>query len=633
MCGIAGYIDYNKRSDKSVLSRMADALLHRGPDDSGYETFEHPQAQIGFGFRRLSIIDLSQQGHQPMQNDDGSLAIIFNGEIYNYLELRKELEKYGFRFKSNSDTEVILKSYQKWGKECVHRFIGMFVIAIYDRSNEKLVLFRDRAGVKPLFYYWKNDTLLFASELKSFHEHPAFEKEIDFNALSFFFQHLYIPAPYCVFNNSHKLLPGHWLEFDIKKKDFAFHCYWNVIDVYNKPRINVPFEEAMAETEKLLISACQYRMIADVPVGVFLSGGYDSSAVAALLQKNMTKKLKTFTIGFHEDGYNEAVHARKVALYLGTEHYEHYCTFKEAIEIIPELPYHYDEPFADHSAIPTILVSRIARQHVKVALSADGGDETFGGYIYTYKKVMRYISLLNSSIAVLNKLSGKVMQLLAPLFAPDIAFYDRYDKLQSILQTNESVKAFDIIRKAMTDNEVQRIFFVPIQHKHSPFDDDRLFNANNDVLSKALATDYRNYMMDDILQKVDRATMSVSLEGREPLIDHRIIEYIATLPMSYKIRNGEGKYILKQIVHKYIPKEIMHRPKMGFGVPVSLWCKKELKDTVLQYMNEDRIRKDGIFKPEMIGNMLKQYFCNRPVAFERIWCVLMFQMWKEKWMK
>ncbi len=631
MCGIAGYIDFTSTSTRDTLAGMADALSHRGPDDSGYEHFDGQKAQVGLGFRRLSIIELSPLGHQPMFSADRQLTLVFNGEIYNYREIRKELESMGVSFRSNSDTEVIMHSYRQWGKECVKKFIGMFAISIYDTKNNKVFFARDRAGVKPLYYYWQNGLFLFASELKSFHRHPRFVKEIDFDALALYFCHGYIPAPYSIFKNTFKLLPGHILELDLAKKSFAITKYWDVNEFYNQPKLDISFEEAAEETERLMLSAFQYRMIADVPVGVFLSGGYDSSAVTALLQANSSRKIKTFTIGFHEDEFNEAHYAKEVAQHLGTGHHEHYCTFKEAMDIIPRLPFIYDEPFGDSSALPTTLVSMVARKYVTVALSADAGDEIFAGYP-KYIKGTKYYSILEKIPTLFTKAAGGLMKALPLNPTGNLAFADRYEKLAGVLLNREPVYAFNTVTQAMTPSEAARLIAKPVKYLETAFDEGNLLNNYNDPLQKFMATEFRTYLVDDILHKVDRATMSVSLEGREPFLDHRIIEFVSRLPSGYKLVNGKGKVLLRKIVHKYIPEKIMERPKMGFGVPVSLWCKNELKDLFLHYLDDDTMRKQGIFDVKQTILMKKKYLENKRVDFPRIWFLLMFQMWHEQWM-
>lgn len=624
MCGIAGFIDFKKKGDADLMKRMANCIIHRGPDDSGNEVFNTPQATIAFGFRRLSIIELTALGHQPMQMEDGNLTIIFNGEVYNFMEIRKELEASGYSFRSNGDTEVILKSYHKWGAQCVNKFIGMFAIAIYDKLNDKVTLFRDRAGVKPLFYYHHDGLILFGSELKIFFAHPQFKKEINHSALSLYFQRGYISAPHTIFNNTYKLLPGHYLEVDLKTNKLTTTCYWDVVEAYNQPKLKISYEEAKEETERLMLSAFQYRMIADVPVGVFLSGGYDSTAVTALLQKNSAKKIKTFTIGFEDPKFNEAEHAKAVADYLGTEHHEYTCTYKDALDIVEQLPHIYDEPFGDISAIPTTLVSRIARKKVTVALSADGGDEIFAGYPKYFKALKR--------IEQLKRMPSFLGNMIVTSVNDDISVQNKWSKLKDFLNAEDDVERFDIISQAMTFYETQKLLKHKITPLETPFVQGSRLNANNDLLSRFQATEYKTYMVDDILQKVDRATMSVSLEGREPFLDQRLVEFAAKLPSSYKYKDGIGKYILKDIVHRHVPKNIMDRPKMGFGVPLNHWLRNELKGLLVDVLNEESLKKQGIFNVEKALRIRDRYLAGADVEFERVSRLFLFQLWYFKWM-
>ena len=625
MCGITGFIDFKKNSDTESLSLMTLSIIHRGPDDLGNEFFPAPHANIGFGFRRLSIIDLSPLGHQPMQFAEKGLTIVFNGEIYNYREIRKDLEAAGYIFRSGSDTEVILKSYDRWGTACVERFIGMFAIAIYDNQKEKVILFRDRAGVKPLFWYHRDGLLLFGSELKTLMAHKAFKKEIDFDALSLYFQRGYISAPYTIFRDTHKLLPGHFLEIDLKNQSISEKKYWDVVDAYNAPKSILSYAEAMEKTESLMLSAFQYRMIADVPVGVFLSGGYDSTAVAALLQKNSSAKIKTFTIGFDDPKFNEAAHAKSVADHLGTDHQEYTCTHQDALDILPEWATIYDEPFGDTSGIPTVLVSRMARKTVTVALSADGGDEIFAGYPKYFNALKRIKKLSTPGIGLL----AGVM----PVGGHDISLQNKRSKLKDYFASRDEVKKFDIISQAMTYYETQQLLTNNIKNLRTPFDEGSMLNSSNDTLSKFQAIEYKTYMVDDILQKVDRATMCTSLEGREPFLDHRLVEFAATLPSDYKYRNGVGKAILKDIVHKHVPLSIMQRPKMGFGVPLSKWLKNELKDTLTDVISEHHLKDQQIFKPSQALQIRDAFLSGRQVEDERLQYLFLFQLWYNKWMK
>ena len=625
MCGITGFIDFKKVSDADSLSRMTASIIHRGPDDLGNELFEAPNANVGFGFRRLSIIDLSPLGHQPMHFEEKGLTIVFNGEIYNYREIKKELEAAGYTFRSGSDTEVILKSYDRWGTACVERFIGMFAIAIYDSVRGKVILFRDRAGVKPLFWYHRDGLILFGSELKTFSAHKGFKKDIDFDALSLYFQRGYISAPYTIFKHTHKLLPGHFLEIDLKNQSLSEKKYWDVVDAYNAPKSTLSYAEAMEKTEALMLSSFQYRMIADVPVGVFLSGGYDSTAVAALLQKNSTSRIKTFTIGFDDPKFNEAQHARSVAELIGTEHQEYTCTYQDALDILPEWASIYDEPFGDTSGIPTILVSRMARKTVTVALSADGGDEIFAGYPKYFNALKRIKKLSMPGVSLLSAI--------IPVGGHPISHQNKRSKFKDYFESGDDVKKFDIISQAMTFYETQHLFSHDIKNRHTPFDEGSLLNSSNDTLSKFQAVEYKTYMVDDILQKVDRATMCTSLEGREPFLDHRLVEFAATLPSEYKYRNGVGKAILKDIVHKYVPASIMQRPKMGFGVPLSKWLKNELKDTLTDVISESNLKSQQIFEPSQALRIRDAFLSGREVEEERLQYLFLFQLWYNKWMK
>jgi asparagine synthase (glutamine-hydrolysing) len=631
MCGIAGFIDFSKQSTVSVLQKMTDSMHHRGPDDAGHEVYNSTEAVIGFGQRRLSILDLSPLGHQPMHFEE--LSINYNGEIYNFKEIRKELEDKGYSFVSWSDTEVILKGYKCWGVDVVNKFVGMFSIAIYDRQKEQVIFLRDRAGVKPLYYYWNNGLFLFASELKAFHHHPHFIKEIDINSLSLFLQYSYIPAQHCIFKNAFKLLPGHVLTLNLKSKDFTTQKYWDVFDFYNKPKLKLTDEEAITETDAILKKAYEYRMVADVPVGVFLSGGYDSSSVAALLQTNRTEKLKTFTIGFHENEFNEAPEAKKIAEYLGTDHTEWYLTAKEAGDVLPLLPEIYDEPFADNSTVPTVLVSKLAKQQVKVALSADGGDEIFGGY----NKFNQAEKFTTSMPAGLQTLLSGTMSLINPSYIPyfnrKYNFTTRYEKMKLIWKSHDPVQAVKYISQYITESEVKSFLSKPFENYKTVFDESDKLIQNNGITNHLLAVDYKTFLVDNNLVKVDRATMSVSLEGREPMLDHNVIEFLATLPSSFKIRDGVNKWLLKQVVHRHIPKELMERPKRPFIAPLMVWFRDDLKEQLRYYLSQECLRKTGVFNAAPIIELRDQYLAGRKVNYQKLWQVLIFQLWYNRWME
>jgi asparagine synthase (glutamine-hydrolysing) len=633
MCGISGFVDFTKKTDKIILQKMNSIMPHRGPDGEGFGFYETAKANIGLGHRRLSIIDLTEGGSQPMEFNN--LHITFNGEIYNYQEIKKELVAKGHSFNSHSDTEVILHAYAEWGPQMLQKFIGMFAFAIYDEKSNTFFACRDRAGIKPFNYYYKNNLFLFGSELKVLYQHPAYEKKINIDAVAAYMQVAYVPAPHCIFHDTYKLKPGHYLQIDLNTAQLTTHQYWNVYDAYNKPALNISFEEAKAETEKIITSACQYRMVSDVPVGVFLSGGYDSACVTALLQKNNTEKIKTFTIGVPDDGLNEAPYAKAVAAHLGTDHTEYYCTHKEAIDIIPDLPFYYDEPFADSSAIPTTLVSKIARQKVTVALSADAGDEVFAGY-NRYEYLMKFGEKIKKAPPFLRKAAAGVMNKIPanaiPYFKNTYLFHQRYEKLKTFLQNPSDNNIMQNITMQMTQSELAQLFIQPVKNLPTAFDSTELKKEFYSPLSYMMAIDYQTYLPDDILQKVDRATMSVSLEGREPFLDQRVIEWAAQLPNKYKYNNGNKKYILKEIVHQYIPKTMMDRKKMGFGIPISTWLQKDLKHFVDEYFDEAFIAKQGIFNNSEIQRIRHAFYNGKVERAEKIWYILMFQMWYSKWM-
>ncbi|WP_323586238.1 asparagine synthase (glutamine-hydrolyzing) [Aliarcobacter butzleri] len=631
MCGIVGFCDFLKKSSSDILKNMTDILHHRGPDDSGYFWDENEYSQIALGHRRLSILDLSAHGHQPMSFEH--LDIVFNGEVYNFKEIKKELLELGYSFHSDSDTEVILKSYHQWGTKAVDKFNGMFAITIYDKKANKLIFIRDRAGVKPFYYYKKDSLILFSSELKSFHNHPDFQKDINKSSLSLYLQFGYIPEPHSIFKNTYKLKAGHYIEIDLKSQKFEEIKYWDVVDFYNKPKLDISQDKAIEKTEELLKSSFEYRMVSDVPVGVFLSGGYDSSVVTAILQKQRTEKLNTFTIGFKEKGFDEAPYAKEVAKYLGTNHTEYYCTQKDALEIIPKLCEIYDEPFGDSSAIPTILVSQLARKDVTVSLSADGGDEIFAGYS-KYTTALQYFNKFKSipnSVKSLVKLGmDNINPNHIPILSNTYNFATRYEKINGILKAKSSVEAMKYTSEYFTKKERDTILKVHFDDLKTNFDIQ--IADTNDEMNQMLAIDYKTYMIDDILTKVDRATMSVSLEGREPLLDYRIVEFVSQLPSNLKYKGGDKKWLLKQITHKYLPKEMMDRPKQGFGVPLTEWFRDELKEYFMIYLDERRIEKEGLFNSKEVVRLRDSYLSGNRENVQKLWFLLMFEMWYEKWM-
>ncbi|WP_353684453.1 asparagine synthase (glutamine-hydrolyzing) [Thermodesulfovibrio sp. 3907-1M] len=638
MCRIVGFWDLNFKRDydlENTITAMRDILSHGGPDDAG--NYIEDSLGLALGHRRLSILDLSPMGHQPMEFEN--LVITYNGEVYNFREIRKELEREGYGFKSNSDTEVILKAFHRWGFSAVHKFRGMFAFAIWDREKKELILCRDRIGVKPLYWYHKDGLFMFASELKAFHKHPKFEKRLNLTALSLYLQYIYIPAPYSIFENTYKLKQGHFLVINSKGEIKEFP-YWSAEEHFLKGFeererwLKRPEEELAEELEGLLTESFKLRLVSDVPVGMFLSGGIDSSTVCALLSKEGIK-LKTFTIGFYEETYNEAPFAKKVAQYLGTEHTELYCTPKEAFEIIPRLPELYDEPFGDSSAIPTFLVSKLAKEKVKVSLSADGGDEQFCGYI-------RYW-LIAEKIQKLKKLPLKSLWTsLLDLLSPETAlklyesfkfilpkytnFRDKYIKLRQVLKAESLLDQYDLAVKYFLEDDLKELGFGSGKKLT------QWLSVNSlDPLSSMMLLDLKTYLPDDILVKVDRATMGVALEGREPFLDHKVVEWTSRLPAEFKYKNGKSKYLLRKVLYKYIPSEILERPKQGFGVPIYEWFKSELKGLYREYLDRKRIEKGGIFNPDEVERLLKSYLEDRGVNHNKLWLLFVFEIWRERW--
>lgn len=616
---------------------MTETLLHRGPDSSGLDFTEVGKAQLGLGHRRLAIIDLSAHGAQPKHYRH--FSICFNGEIYNFEEVKAELTQRGHTFDSHSDTEMILHAYEEWGADCLQKFVGMFVIVLVDRTKQEVFCARDRAGVKPVFLYLHDGLFLFASELKAFHAHPGFEKKLNADAVAAFLQYGNVPTPHCIFAHCRKLRPGHWLKFSLLNPvseidDLEEVCYWNVYDAYNAPKLNLSYEEALRETEDILSKAFNYRMVADVPVGVFLSGGYDSACVSALLQKNRSEKLRTFTIGVPDIGLNEAPYARDVAAHLGTEHTELECTAREAMDLIPDLPFFYDEPFADSSAIPTTLVSKMARKEVTVALSADAGDEIFAGY-NRYDYMVRFGKKLNSIPGFARHAASGMMGVIPsrhiPILRSKYNFHNRYEKLKLLLKDPSEENIMHKLSQQYTEAKLREVVSVPWQTLDTAYLSQEL-QANRTALSYMMAIDYQTYLVDDILQKVDRATMSQSLEGREPFLDQNIIEFAARLPDEFKYHQGVKKRILRDIVHQYIPKELMDRPKMGFAIPIGKWMMQELRDLVETQLSDERIRKEGILNPKFVQELKRDFFNGKLEYDTKIWYVLTFQMWYERWM-
>jgi len=618
MCGITGFCDFSRKSERNTLITMTDILHHRGPDDSGYSFYKQSDFNIGLGHRRLSILDLSKHGHQPIKYKQ--YEMVYNGEVYNFQEIREELQRHGYEFESDSDTEVILKAYERWGMEALDRFNGMFAISIYDKKNQKILLIRDRIGKKPLYYSVNNGYFIFSSELKSLMLYPDFKKEINRDALNLFLFHGYITAPYSIFKETYKLEAGRYLEFDLKSKDISINTYWSIEESFcNRTLIQDSEEQVLQKLDNILTTSVNYRMISDVPVGAFLSGGYDSSLISAIMQKLSDKPINTFTIGFNEKSFNEANYAKEVATYLGTNHHELYLPIDEASELISEIPKYYDEPFADSSQIPTMLVSKLAKEYVTVALSGDGGDELFCGYnrydtaldYQKYKNLSRgyrvFDKLLNMDKFV-SKFNQKLMKL-------------------GYLNSNENIINF----KYLSAN----FYLKNLIKDSSCFIEKRYFDIlkySTNIQEQYMLQDMVNYLPENILVKVDRASMAYSLESRTPILDYHVVEYAMSIPHAFKYKNGDKKYLLKALTHQYLPKKMMDRPKQGFGIPIQEWLRSDMSYLLDKYLNRTYIQEQNIFEYEELNIIVKNFKRGEEELFNNlIWNIIVFQMWYEEY--
>jgi asparagine synthase (glutamine-hydrolysing) len=649
MCGIAGFIDCSRTLGSAALQdtvmRMANTLHHRGPDDEG--CWVDAETGLALGFRRLSIIDLSPEGHQPMLSATGRYIVAFNGEIYNHADLRQELSdgRGDTAFRGHSDTEVMLAAIERWGMEqAVRRFVGMFAFAVWDRQERLLYLGRDRIGEKPLFYGWMAETFLFGSELKALRAHPAFRSEIDRDALASYTRYGYVPAPYAIYKSIHKLIPGTLLTLNPSgdKTLPSPRAYWSPTEIAEAGAAD---SSALDETaaadqlESLLRQAIRQQMVADVPLGAFLSGGIDSSTVVALMQAQSTRPVKTFAIGFHEADYNEAVYAQAVARHLGTEHTELYVTPAEAMGVICKLPSLYDEPFGDSSQIPTFLVSQLARRKVTVSLSGDGGDELFAGY----SRYTLIASLWNKirwmPFPLRHATAGVLDQLASPR-------WDRtFNRLQALLPLKRE-RYYPFGRKARTFADLVATVESPEGVYHSwlakthgspvlgatprgVLSNGKLAVNLANSMQRLMFFDMISYLPDDILVKVDRASMGVSLESRAPFLDHRVVEFAWRVPVSMKVRHGQRKWLLRQVLYRYVPPELVERPKVGFSVPMEAWLRGPLSEWAESLINEVRLRKEGFFEVAPIRNKWEEHLAGDQNWQSSLWNVLMFQAWLE----
>jgi asparagine synthase (glutamine-hydrolysing) len=618
---------------------MCDAIVHRGPDDSG--EWIDDECGVALGFRRLSIIDVSQAGHQPMLSASGRFVITFNGEIYNFEDLRRELREAGAApsFRGHSDTEVMLAAFEAWGVEAsVKRFNGMFAIALWDRERRRLHLIRDRMGVKPMYYGFGRRTFLYGSELKALRQHPDFIGTIDRGALHLFLRFTYVPAPYSIYEGIRKLMPGTILTFDPSTRGTETTVYWSARDAAfhgSTHQFQGSEDDAANELETLLRDSVRIRMVSDVPLGVFLSGGIDSSIVTAMMQAQSAVPIRTFTVGFKETAYDEAPYAAAVARHLGTDHTELYMSTDDALSVIPKLPAIYDEPFADSSQIPTHLVSMLARRHVTVSLSGDGGDELFGGYTRYFlgQKTFRSLSKLPRA---LRPIVGRALT----MFPPHV-----WNRLLAVggpllprsLRRRPGERIHKVAR-VLTANDLDSMYFELVSHwlnivrdappHEAPVMISRDWPPLTDVVERMMYFDQVSYLPDDILTKVDRASMAVSLEAREPLLDYRLVEFAWTLPLSMKVHNGQGKHVLRRVLDRYVPPHLIDRPKMGFGLPLETLLRGQLRDWAESLLDPAALR--PFFDVAPIRAKWNDHLAGKGEWKQHIWAVLMFQAWLQE---
>ncbi|MFN8388831.1 MAG: asparagine synthase (glutamine-hydrolyzing) [Bdellovibrionota bacterium] len=650
MCGIVGAIQPHGESLEPRIGAMNDAIRYRGPDSSGIWT--DPACGVGFGHLRLAIVDLSPEGHQPMVSAGGRYVITFNGEVYNHAALSAELGTLGHTFRGHSDTEVMLAAFEEWGVEAsLKRFIGMFVFALWDRTERRLFLARDRLGIKPLFYCWSKGTFLFGSELKALRAHPEFVGEIDRDALAEFLRFGYVPGPRSIYRSVFKLTPGCMLTLaadDLRSMPQGFQAegmlpfpsqwlrpFWSLREVGIKGQQKLfqgSDDEAIDRLEKLLKDSIGLRMVADVPLGAFLSGGIDSTTVVALMQAQHSQPVRTFSIGFNEPGFNEAEHAKAVAAHLGTDHTELYVGNDELLSVVPTLADMYDEPFGDSSQIPTFLVSQLARKHVTVALSGDGGDEIFCGYnryvfptrFWSYLKFLPHYARARVAAMLAAIPEAAWSKILRP-------FESRFDKpgerIQKVCKLLCAEGMDDLYLRLLAQWMTPTDLVVGSSGDINPFVGKPCFESVEPFEQRAMLLDQELYLPDDNLQKVDRASMRVALEVRVPLLDHRVVELSARLPIKFKYRDGKTKWLLRQVLYRHVPRALVERPKMGFSVPIGTWLRGPLRDWACDLLRPETLRRDGFVRPEPVGNLLSEHLSGAQNRQHQLWNILMFQAW------
>ena len=647
MCGFVGIFSCKSEPYKHaevVVSKMAERIIHRGPDDSG--VWVDAEEGISLAHRRLSIIDLSATGHQPMHSACGRYVLVFNGEIYNHLALRTELQNAGSAtlWRGHSDTETLLAGFAVWGVvDTLKRAVGMFAFALWDRVELCLTLGRDRFGEKPLYYGWAADAFIFGSELKALRAYPGFDNPINRGALALYFQHCTVPAPHSIYEDIFKLQPGFVLTLHtngLTDRSLSIEPYWRLTDAVREGMAN-PVEnetEAVSLLDGALREAIALQAVADVPLGAFLSGGVDSSTVVALMQTQSERPVQTFTVGFDEAGFDESPHALAVAKHLGTEHHELRVSSADAQSVIPLLPQLYDEPFADSSQIPTYLVCKAARQHVTVALSGDAGDELFGGYnrYFWAESIWNRIAWLPSGVREvigtgIQKVPSEAWDKLGRMLPGGHGIARLGDKSHKLAHRMKTVKSLDDLYRSLVTEWPEEIELVKgAKRLQTSLDDKSIVIGITDSEHRMMLWDSLTYLPDDILTKVDRAAMGVSLETRVPFLDHRVAELAWRLPLHLKIRGKEGKWALRQVLYKYVPRELIDRPKAGFGIPVGQWLRGPLRDWAEALLDEQRLEQEGYLNPAPIREIWRQHLSGRHDWAVRLWTVLMFQAWLEE---
>ena len=630
---------------QSVTERMTDALVHRGPDDVG--VWVDSKRGVSLGHRRLSIQDLSKEGHQPMTSACGRFQLAYNGEVYNFKDIRKELEGDGFQFRGHSDTEVLLAAITEWGLEkTLSNILGMFAFALWDQKQQFLTLVRDPVGKKPLYYGWSQNTFLFGSELKALRAHPEFSASIDPNSLGLFIKYSWVPSPYSIYQGIYKLPPGHLITINAKSTldNTRPRSYWSARTVAEDGERH-PFGGSVAaatdELEKLLQDTVGCRMIADVSLGALLSGGFDSTMVVAMMQSISPRPIKTFSIGFWESEYNEAQHAKDIARHLGTDHTELYIAPEDALAIIPTLPKIYDEPFADSSQIPTLLLAQLARQDVQVALSGDGGDELFAGYTKYPECLKRWETWGSRPLWVRQQMANAMTSIGQASWSllgqsnnqksDEISNWKKFfGKIEKKSRWIPATSPVDLV--ALRHARCQRIqdYVLHAEETTCLLTNPRDWAAVSNPLQGMMHLDFVTFLTDDILVKVDRASMSVSLEVRCPLLDTRLVAFAWSLPLSMRIQEHRGKIILRKVLERYVPPKLTERPKKGFAVPVSDWIKGPLREWAEHLLDETRLRKQGLLAPKTVRRAWQQHLSGWQDHDTLLWSLLMFQAWHEE---